>query len=139
MAKELKTRPTNVSVEKFLDAIPDEARRDDCYAVLRLMQKITNAEPTMWGTAIVGFGSYHYKYASGQEADWPVAAFSPRKQNLTLYLMPGFEQYKALMNRLGTYKTSKACLYLKRLSDVDQEVLEALIRKSVADVKKTHP
>lgn len=133
---ELKTKKTAASVENFLNKIEDEARRDDCYAVLELMKSITKSEPAMWGSSIVGFGAYHYVYASGQEGDWPLAAFSPRKQNLTIYLMPGFEKYPELMKKLGKYKTAKACLYIKRLDDIDLVTLKKLIRNSIEDLKK---
>lgn len=131
MAKyELKTKLNDASVEKFLDAVPDEKRRADSYAVLELMKKVTKHEPKMWGGAIIGFGSYRYKYASGQEGDWPPAAFSPRKANLTLYIMPGFDRYEELMKKLGKYKTGKCCLYINKLEDVDQKVLKELIKAS---------
>ena len=134
---ELKTRPTNASVEKFLNKTTDEARRQDCFAVARMMEEITGEKPKMWGPSIVGFGSFHYRYASGQEADWPVAAFSPRKSDLTLYLTPGFQQNKDLMDQLGKHRTGKSCLYIKRLSDVHVPTLKKLIRESVKAVKKT--
>jgi hypothetical protein len=136
MAKEVKTKETAASVEKFLDAVPDEQRRDDCYAVLSLMQKITKEKPKMWGASIVGFGSYHYKYDSGHEGDMCITGFSPRKQNLTLYILPGFERYELLMSKLGKYKTGKSCLYIKRLADIDEKVLEKLIAESVGYMKK---
>ncbi len=128
---ELKTKKTKASVKEFLDAIPDEARRKDCRVVAKMMKEATGAQPKMWGTSIVGFGTYHYKYASGREGDWPVAGFSPRKQALTLYIMSGFGGRDGLMERLGKYKTGKACLYIKRLSDVDLGVLRNLIQGSV--------
>src|SRR5688572_12210441 len=106
---EPKTRKTTASVEKFINAIEDGKRRDDCFAVLELMKSITKSEPAMWGSSIVGFGTHHYVYASGKELDWPIAAFSPRKQNLTLYLTPGFEK-SPQMKKLGKYKNSKGCL-----------------------------
>jgi hypothetical protein len=133
---EPKTKLTKASVEKFLNAIKDKKRRDDCFAVMELMKTITKEYPKMWGTSIVGFGTYHYVYASGREGDWPVAAFSPRKQNLTLYLMPGFEKYSELMGKLGKYTTGKSCLYINQLEDVDQGALKKLITRSVQDVKK---
>jgi hypothetical protein len=134
---EIKTKKTTASVENFLSAIDDEKRRDDCYAVLNLMQSITKSEPAMWGPSIVGFGTWHYVYASGQEGDWPLAAFSPRKQNLTIYMMAGFEKYTDLMRELGSnYKTSKACLYVKRLDDLHLPTLKKLIKISIQDAKK---
>ncbi len=131
---ELKTKRINRSVTAFLDAIPDPGRRRDCRAVLRIMKDATKATPRMWGTSIVGFGSYHYRYASGREGDWFVAGFSPRKQSLTLYVMSGFARYDDLMGRLGTHTTGKSCLYIKRLEDVDLGVLRQLVRESVRHV-----
>ena len=128
---ELKTKKTDASVEAFLDGVADPRRREDARVVLGLMKRITGEEPKMWGPSIVGFGSYTYSYASGQTGDWPIAGFSPRKQALTLYLMPGFEKDADLMKRLGKHKTGKSCLYLNRLADVDASVLEELVRRSV--------
>jgi len=106
---ELKTKPTDQSPEAFLNGLAEENKRRDAFTILELMRKITRAEPKMWGASIVGFGEYHYKYASGREGDWPLVGFSPRKQDLTLYLMYGFEQHGDLMAKLGKYKTGKAC------------------------------
>lgn len=128
---ELKTKVNDQSVTAFLEANPDEKRRKDCFTILEMMEKATGAEPKMWGDSIVGFGSYHYKYASGQEGDWPITGFSPRKQALTLYLMSGFDGYESILGRLGKYKTGKACLYIKKLEDVDLTVLQELIDQSV--------
>ena len=128
---EQKTKPTGASVEKFLNQVADETRRADCFRIVTIMQDITGEEPKMWGPSIVGFGTFHYKYASGQQGDWPVAAFSPRKQDLTLYIMAGFDRYDALMTKLGKHKTGGSCLYLKRLADVDIAVLEELVSTSV--------
>jgi hypothetical protein len=136
---ELKTKLNDASVEDFLNSIEDEQKRDDCFAVLKLMKQVTKAEPKMWGSSIVGFGSYHYKYASGREADWMLAGFSPRKQNLTLYIMAGFDNYDALLARLGQHSTGKSCLYIKRLADVDTGVLKELVTQSVAHMKATNP
>ncbi len=133
---ELKTQPTKASVEKFINQVPDEARREDCRQVARIMEEITGEEPTMWGPSIVGFGTYHYKYASGREGDWPIAAFSPRKQDLTLYLLPGFTEQADLMKQLGKHRTGKSCLYIKRLSDVHLPTLKKLIRESVKRMRK---
>jgi hypothetical protein len=133
---EAKTRPTKESVTKFLNQIPDAGRRDDCFTVAKIMEQITGSKPQMWGPSIVGFGSYHYKYASGHEGDWPVIAFSPRKQDLTLYLsLTGYNKYGALMDQLGKHKTGKSCLYIKRLSDVHVPTLKKLIKASVKDLK----
>jgi hypothetical protein len=133
---ELKTKPTGASVEKFLNQVPDEARREDCFKIAKMMEEITGEEPRMWGTSIVGFGSYYYKYASGHEGEWPIAAFSPRKQDLTLYLMPGFHNYSDLMKQLGKHRTGLSCLYIKRLSDVHVPTLKKLIRASVKAMKQ---
>ena len=133
---ELKTKPTNASVEKFLNGIADEVRREDCFKVAKMMEEITGEKPVMWGPSIVGFGSYHYKYASGQEGDWPISAFSPRKRDLTIYIMPGFAAHSELMKQLGKHSTGKSCLYLKRLSDVQVPTLKKLIRESVKEMRR---
>lgn len=135
---ELKTKLTDASVEAFLDGVADERKRQDCYTILAMMQEVTGTEAKMWGDSIVGFGSYHYKYASGREADWPLTGFSPRKQNLTLYIMSGFEQYDELLGRLGKHSTGKACLYIKRLQDVDLVTLKELVRLSVEHMRLTN-
>lgn len=135
MAAEAKTRPTKEKVKDFLNKVPDAARREDCLVVAKLMEEITGEKPQMWGPSIVGFGTWHYKYASGRQGDWPVAAFSPRKQDLTLYLMPGFENRGELMSKLGKHKTGKSCLYIKRLSDIHLPTLKKLIKASVKDLK----
>ena len=128
---ELKTKKTDASVEAFLDGVADPRRREDARVVLGLMKRITGEEPKMWGPSIVGFGSYTYSYASGQTGDWPIAGFSPRKQALSVYLVPGFDRDEAMMAKLGKHTTSKACLYIKRLSDIDMKVLEHLVKASV--------
>jgi hypothetical protein len=133
---EAKTQPTKASVAAFLAAIPDEERRRDCKLVAKIMREATGAKPVLWGTNIVGFGTYRYRYASGREGDWPVTAFSPRKNDLTLYIMPGFDDNAGLLARLGRHKTGKSCLYLKRLADVDLAVLREIIAKSVAAMAK---
>ncbi len=139
----LKTTKTQASVKDFLAAIEDQQKRQDCQRVDRLMSKITGSKAAMWGSSIVGYGSYHYVYASGQEGDWPICGFSPRKQNLVLYIMPGFgsgfERQAELMEQLGKFKTGKSCLYLKKLDDVDQEVLAELIRESVQYMREKYP
>ena len=134
MAK-LKTQRTNASVSVFLKGVADESRRKDCQTLVRIMKQAVGAEPKMWGPSIVGFGHYHYKYASGRENDWFLAGFSPRKQDLTVYIMAGFDRYDALMAKLGKHKTGKSCLYTKRLSDVDVAVLQELITASVKHMK----
>ena len=128
---EPKTTPNKQSVERFLNRITDEKKRQDCFTLSELMKQITKAEPQMWGSSIVGFGSYHYRYASGREGDAPRTGFSPRKQNLTLYIMGGFEQYDALLQKLGQHTTGKACLYIKSLDDIDLPTLKKLIQQSV--------
>jgi hypothetical protein len=127
---ELKTKPTDQNVEQFLNTVSDEKRRQDCFTILALMKRITQREPTMWGDSIIGFGSYHYKYASGHEGDSFPVGFSPRKQNLTLYFMTGFEKYNELMRALGKYKTGRSCLYINRLEDIHMPTLEKLIESS---------
>jgi len=133
---ELKTKPNEQSVEAFLNSVEDEKKRQDCLTILEMMKQITKAEPQMWGTSMVGFGTYHYKYESGREGDWFVAGFSPRKQNLTLYIMAGFSRYDELLSKLGKFKTGKSCLYIKKLEDVDLPTLKELIKQSVAHVSK---
>ncbi|HEY4425283.1 MAG TPA: DUF1801 domain-containing protein [Pyrinomonadaceae bacterium] len=133
---ELKTKPTNQSVKEFLNQISEPERRADCFEVAKIMEEITGEKPKMWGPSIVGFGSYHYKYASGREGDWPVTGFSPRKKDLTLYLMMGFAKHADLMEKLGKHSGSKSCLYIKRLSDVHIPTLKKLIKISVKDLKE---
>jgi hypothetical protein len=129
---EAKTRPTRSSVAGFLAKVGDPTRRADCRTVADMMEKATGEAPTMWGTDIVGFGRYDQKYANGRSAEWPIIAFSPRKTDLTLYIMPGLlDDFPELAAKLGKFKTGKTCLYLKRLSDVDTKVLDQVIRKSV--------
>ena len=132
---ELKTKPNKISVEKFLNTIYDEQKRKDSFAILEMMKKITKEEPIMWGPSIVGFGKYHYKYESGREGDWFVTGFSPRKQNLTLYIMSGFKRYNELMEKLGKHKTGSSCLYVNRLEDLDMKILKELISESVKYMK----
>ena len=128
---ELKTKETAESVSDFLDKIPDKGRREDCLAVADIMRKVTKEEPKMWGSSIVGFGRYHYKYESGREGEWMITGFSPRKGDLTLYIMGGFDLFPDVMKRLGKYKTGKSCLYIRKLADVDQDVLRELVTSSV--------
>jgi hypothetical protein len=133
---EPKTKPTKASVEKFLNQVPDDTRREDCFKVAKMMEEITGYKPQMWGPSIVGFGTYRYKYESGREGDWPITGFSPRKQDLTLYIMPGFAEHRDLMEQLGKHRTGKSCLYIKRLSDVHVPTLKKLIRESVKRMRK---
>lgn len=132
----LKTQPTRASASAFVAAIPDAARRRDCRTLLRLMREVTGEKPTMWGDSMVGFGSYHYKYASGREGDWFLTGFSPRQDALTIYLMTGFEPQAALIAKLGKHKTGKSCLYINKLEDIDMNVLKELVTESVEHMKK---
>ena len=129
---EPKTVPTGASVAGFIAAVPDEARRADCKALVKLMQQASGEKARMWGSSIVGFGAYRYHGASGRSGDWPLIAFSPRKNDLTLYIMPGFDSFAAQLHKLGPHKTGKSCLYLKRLADTDRAVLQEIIESSVA-------
>jgi len=135
---ELKTKRNDADVEAFLNNVENVKRRQDAFRLLVIMEEITGLKPTMWGNSIVGFGSYHYKYASGREGDWPSVAFSPRKQSLTLYIMSGFDSFDELMSKLGKYKTGKGCLYVNKLEDVDERVLRSLIVQSIMAVKKRY-
>jgi hypothetical protein len=134
MAK-LKTAPTKASVDAFVRRVPDAERRADCRTLAALMREVTGEPPRLWGDSIVGFGSYHYRYESGREGDWFLTGFSPRKNDLTVYITAGFERYGALMKKLGRHKTGRACLYLRRLADVDLGVLRDLVARSVAQVR----
>jgi hypothetical protein len=134
-----KTVPTDKSVDAFIDQVQDERKREDSRTIMKLMNRVTNEAPVMWGTSIVGFGSYHYRYESGREGDMPIVGFSPRAQNLTLYIMDGFDEYNLLLEKLGKHKTGKSCLYIKRLEDVDMDVLERLVTESVEHMRKTNP
>jgi hypothetical protein len=133
-----KTRPTKLSVAAFIDALTDETRRADAKALVKLMQSATGEKPKMWGPSIVGFGSYHYTLESGREGDMPLAGFSPRKAATVLYGIAGFSDSEALLADLGKHTTGKSCLYIKKLADVDQKVLEALVVRSVADTRARH-
>lgn len=136
---ELKTTATASSVDAFLDSVSDPERRQDCDRVRELMREATGLEPRMWGDSIVGFGSYHYRYESGREGDWFLTGFSPRKNNLTVYIMAGFDRYDELLSRLGKYKTGRSCLYIKRLADVDESALSELIIASVRHMRAAYP
>jgi hypothetical protein len=133
---ELKTKATDASVEKFIDGIGDEVAREDCRTLVSIMKRETKSDPRMWGSSIIGFGQYQYQYESGRGGDWFLAGFSPRKQNLVLYLMGGFSESPELMQKLGKHSTGRACLYIKRLQDVDVPTLTRLIRESVARAKQ---
>jgi hypothetical protein len=136
---ELKTKLNDASVEDFINAVKDEQTREDCRAVAKLMQEATKAEPKMWGANIVGFGIYTYKYASGKTGDWPMVGFSPRKQNLTLYVMGGFEDHDELMEKLGKFTCGKSCIYIKRLSDLHLPTLKKLLKASIKHILKIYP
>jgi hypothetical protein len=133
---ELKTQRNNGNVVDFLESIDNRARREDGLELLRLYEQWTGQKAVMWGESIVGFGSYHYKYASGKEGDWPVAGFSPRKQSLTIYIMNGFDSYGSLLKKLGKHKTSVSCLYVSRLADIDMTVLEDIVKDSYRATEK---
>ena len=129
---ENKTKETNASVAAFLDTIADTTRRNECLTILELMKSITGQEPKMWGSSMIGFGTYHYRYESGREGEYFLTGFSPRKQNLTLYLMTGFEALGPYLEKLGKHKTGKSCLYIDTLADVDMGVLRQMIERSVS-------
>jgi Domain of unknown function (DU1801) len=135
---EPKTKLTGASVDDFLDAIDNDQVRDDCRTIAGIMQKATKAPPRMWGSSIVGFGTCTYRYASGREGEFMLTAFSPRKQNITLYLTPNLREYQGLLDKLGTHSCGKGCLYIKRLSDVHMPTLTKLVKASVADMRKAH-
>ncbi len=133
-----KTKPTKASVTEFINSIEDSDKRADARKVAAMMRKATGKRAKMWGPSIVGYGTYHYKYDSGREGDFMITGFSPRKQALTVYILAGFGRYDALMKKLGKYKTGKSCLYVKRLSDIDEEVLERLINESVRYMRENY-
>lgn len=136
---EAKTKPTESSVSAYLDAIEDEGRRKDCKELAKLMTKVTGCKPKMWGTSIVGFDQYHYKYASGHQGDACIVGFSSRKGDLSVYMFAGYEGAEGLLAELGKHKLGKACLYLKRLSDVRMPVLEKLLARAVAEIRRRYP
>jgi len=135
---ELKTKPTEQDPKEFLMTIADEKKRQDSFKILEFLQQVTGVEPRMWGSSIIGYGSYHYKYADGQEGDWPLTGFSPRKQNLTIYITSGFDQYEELLKRLGKHSTGKSCLYIKKLEDIDLDLLAELVKQSVDHMIQTN-
>ena len=138
MAK-MKTTPTQASVDAYIDAVEDAQKRADCRAVAAMMAEVTGAPARMWGPSIVGFGSYHYRYASGREGDFMETGFAPRKRAITLYIMAGFSEYGDLLAKLGKHDTGKSCLYVKRLADVDQAVLREMVERSVAWIRARYP
>jgi len=135
---ELKTKRNKGDVEAFLNSVDDEKKRQDSFTILELMKKVTGKEPEMWGDSIIGFGNYHYKYASGREGDWFLTGFSPRVQNLTLYIMAGFDDYDQLLGKLGKHSTGKSCLYIKKIEDIDIDVLKELVKQSVEHIEKSN-
>ena len=135
---ENKTRPTESDVVDFLNNVEHKTRRQDGLTLLEMMKEITEEDAVMWGTSIVGFGSYHYKYESGREGDMPLVGFSPRKQSMTVYIMPGFDAYETLLGELGKHKIGRSCLYINKLADVDESVLRRLIKESYIHMKETN-
>ena len=136
---ELKTKKTRASVPGFLKSVENEQRRADSFKLLEIFTQVTKMPPRLWGNSIVGFGEYHYKSErSSQEGDWPLTGFSPRKRNMTIYIMPGFKNYQDLLNKLGKHKTSVSCIYFNKLENIDVKVLKQIIRRSVADMKKRY-
>ncbi len=136
---ELKTQANDASVEDFLAAVPNARRREDSAKMLDLMLEVTGEPARMWGDSIVGFGTYHYRYKSGREGDWPRTGFSPRKQYLAIYIMPGFGEYEPLLSRLGKHRTSVSCLYINKLADVDMDVLREIVAGSYQEMARRYP
>jgi hypothetical protein len=135
---EPKTKKTDADVHAFIEEIPDDEQRQDATRLVEIMSRVTGSPPAMWGTTIVGFDSYHYRYAGGREGDMCLLGFSPRKRATTVYVVNGFDEYGPLLERLGKYSSGKACLYLKRLDDVDLTVLEEMLRHSVTSMRASH-
>jgi hypothetical protein len=134
-----KTQPTDESVTAFLNAVEDEQKRADSFEILDMMRELSGEEPKMWGPAIIGFGTYHYKYDSGREGDFLRIGFSPRKKNISLYLISGANKNPDLLEKLGKHKTGKSCLYINKLADVDQSVLRNLIDNSLSEMTRIYP
>ena len=134
-----KTQPTPLKVSEFIAGIEDRSKRADCKELMKLMREVTRKRATMWGSSIVGFGKYHYKYASGREGDFFLTGFAPRKQALTIYIVNGFEPHAGLMEKLGKFKTGRSCLYVKSLDDIDRAVLADLVKASVAYMQEKYP
>lgn len=135
----MKTIANKGSVEKFINSIEGEEKREDSRTLVKIMEEISGKPATMWGPSIIGFDQYHYKYESGREGDFLVIGFSPRKQNLSIYIMPGYQDFSHLLKKLGPHKTGKSCLYIKRLSEIDLNVLKQIIQKGYDDMKKIYP
>jgi len=138
MAKN-KTTETDSSVEAFIQAVPNLTKQQDSWQLIKILQNLSGFEPKMWGPSIIGFGSYHYKYDSGHEGDAPLAGFSPRKDAISLYLWPTFDSKDTLLQKFGKFKTGKSCIYIKKLADIDLEILEELVSASIKEVKKLYP
>ena len=137
MVSTIKTKVTDASVEDFINSVESDTKKQDSFTLLEIYKRATGEDPKMWGAAIIGFGKYHYKSErSSQEGDWPLAGFSPRKQNLTLYVMSELGDYSNLLEKLGKHKTSVACIYINKLADIDIEVLEMIVKQSFLDAKK---
>lgn len=134
----LKTQPNSASVQEFLSSLENKEQRDDAFRIVHLMEELSGKKPQMWGDAIIGFDRYHYKYASGREGEWFKIGFSPRKNTISLYLMPGYQDYSFFLEKLGKHKHGKSCLNIKRLSDVDFEVLSALVKQAYLDCKDSY-
>lgn len=136
---ENKTVANDGDVEAFIESIEDENKRNDARSIMKMMEEITGENPTMWGTSIVGFGSYHYVYASGRKGDFMMTGFSPRKRNTSIYVMPGFSEYGDLLSKLGKHKLGRSCLYVTKLSDVDEGVLRTIVERGYQDMKEKYP
>jgi len=136
---ELKTKKTRASVTAFLESVENKQRREDAFKLLEIFKQTTKMSPALWGNSIVGFGQYHYKSErSSQEGDWPLTGFSPRKRNMTVYIMPGFANYQGLLSKLGRHKTSVSCIYFNKIENINVKVLKQIIRRSVVDMKKIY-
>lgn len=133
-----KTQPNDQDVKTFLNQIENEQKKTDALRLLELFKEVTNMDPVMWRSNIIGFGHYHYKYDSGREGDWFLTGFSPRKKNFSLYIMSGFDHFNELITQMGKFSTGKSCLYIQKLDDIDQSVLSELIKKSVAYMKEKY-
>lgn len=135
---ELKTKPNDASVEEFLNAVENDQKRKDSFRLLKIMEEVTGEKGKMWGPSIVGFGSYHYVYPTGNSGDWMLTGFSPRKQALTVYMMAGNARYESDLQKLGKHKIGKSCLYVKKLEDIDENILKSMIADSIETVKKRY-
>ncbi|MBT7611022.1 MAG: DUF1801 domain-containing protein [Bacteriovoracaceae bacterium] len=136
---EAKTKPTKASVTSFINSIESVQLKKDCKVIQKLMTEVTGKRPKIWGSSIIGYGEYHYTYASGREGDWPITGFSPRKSNLTIYVMPGFKDYKSELKKLGKHKIGSSCLYIKKIDDIDLKILKKILKSSVVTMRKKYP